>query len=415
MFMERLVTYIGKILKTDPQYLIRGGFYVGIEYIASVLIGVSFGFFVANIFDPYEYGTYKYILSIVGVVGAFTLTGLATSLTQATARGYEGMWRLIIMTQLKWSVPATIVGISVSIFYVIQEAYLLAGLIAFVSFIIPIRDASNLVMSYLGGKELFDVRAKLNISRAFFGTVLLAGIIFWSTDPKLAVFTQYSIETIGFVFITIYVWKKFPPNDRIVHDEIPFGKHVSIIDVIQRAFGYADKLIVFQFLGAVPLAMYSIALMPVIQLSSMNKAMKQLVAPRFAKRSFKDIHASIMHKAITMTVISGVIVCLYSIVSPYLYTHLLPKYIDAIVLGQIASVSLLFSAQTLIGQALLTHKCTKELYVCSIADTASLVVCVSIGVFVGGVYGAITGFVVNKGINLIFAIYAYRHALIRMG
>ena len=69
--------------KTDMVYLASGGFWA----VFSQLV-VSFGTFLlaiafAHFVSKEAYGEYKYILSIAGILGTFTLNGLATPLIKS--------------------------------------------------------------------------------------------------------------------------------------------------------------------------------------------------------------------------------------------------------------------------------------------------------------------------------------------
>src|SRR3989338_6310130 len=65
--------------KTDMVYLAKGGFWFTL---AQTVVSLS-SFFLAVAFAQFvtkeAYGQYKYILSIVGLLGAFTLSGLPSA------------------------------------------------------------------------------------------------------------------------------------------------------------------------------------------------------------------------------------------------------------------------------------------------------------------------------------------------
>ncbi len=404
--MDRL----GRFFKTDIKYLISGGTYIASEYITSVIAGIAFGFLVANTLNPTEYGFYKYILSVGGLIGAFTLTGLSGSLTQAIAKGFDGSLKTISRAQLYWSSISIIIGLIISGFYLLKGAYILGLSILLVSILIPLSDLGNLSGAYLSGKELFRLKSRLNIIRTIVVTSILAVIAFFFREAHVMVVMQYLLGAVSLLIILYFTLKLHPPKNEETSDEVSYGKHLSIVDIIQRAFSQLDKIVVFQFFGATALASYSIALMPVLQLSSISKVIRTLVAPRFSKRSFKEIHATIFHKIFAMTLLSSLIMLLYMVLVPYIYQYLLPQYVEVVPLAQMASLTLLFTSQTLFGQVLVSHKCKRELYIFTIIENIFFALSIGIGGLLFGVTGVLIGFVASQGLNMIIAALAYYFA-----
>lgn len=401
---------LGKMLKTDVRYILRSGGYVMLEHVVAIITGVTYGLLVANVLDPTQYGTYKYVLAIIGIVAAFTLTELSSSLVQSVARGFEGTVRLIMRTQLRWSLPAVLIGVGIAGYYFLQEAYLLGLVILAASLLIPIRDVGGLAFAYLSGKELFNIRAGIGIARAVLTTAILIGILFIISDPKILILSQYVIEAFSFLIILIFVLRAYPPNKQVAEDGVSYGKHLSFIDIIQRLFTHFDKLLVFKFFGAVALASYSIALMPVLQLMSANKAVRSLITPRFAKRSFASIHANIFNKVALVTVVSAIVMVIYMVSAPIIFKYLLPQYVDVIFMTQVASLLLLFTSQSLFGQVLVAHSCKRELYAAAIVGNIFFAIFLVMGGLFGGAFGVLIGFVVSRGANLLIAFLAYLHA-----
>src|SRR4051812_37889883 len=88
-FVERQLERWGRVFKTDLSYLARGSFWLAIGQMAtsacSLLLTVAF----ANIFTKDGYGTYKYVLSIAGLLSVFSLSGYGDGIIRASARGHD--------------------------------------------------------------------------------------------------------------------------------------------------------------------------------------------------------------------------------------------------------------------------------------------------------------------------------------
>lgn len=377
------------------------------EYVVSVVLGVSFGFLIANVLNPTEYGIYKYILSIGGAIGALTFTGLSTGLTQSIAKGFDGSFRAISLAQFRWSIPALCIGLGVGITYLFKDAYLLGVSIFFITLLIPLRDFGILSDAYLTGKELFKLKAKFNIARNIVATVLLAGITLFFSQAHIIVISQYFVEAVGFLLILWVSLRVRPLENERTSNEISFAKHLSVVDVMQRLSGQFDKLLIFQLLGATALGLYSIALLPVLQLTALTKIVRLLIAPRFTKRSFQEIHATIFRKALIMFLCSFFIMVVYYFAIPLIFRYLLPKYVEVVSLAQLASLLLLFTPQTLFGQVLVAQECKRELYISAIGGNIFFFICITVGVHFFGIYGGVIGFIISRGLNLLTGVSMY--------
>lgn len=405
--LNHIVLKLEKIVRTDLKYIFRGGAYMFTEYVVSVVLGISFGFLIANVLNPTEYGIYKYILSVGGAIGALTFTGFSASLAQSIAKGFDGSFREIGLAQFRWSIPALCIGFGVGITYILKDAYVLGVSIFLITFFIPLRDFGILSDAYLTGKELFKLKAKFNIIRNIVATVLLAGIALSFSRAHIIVISQYLVEAIGFLLILWTSLQVRPLENERNSNEISFAKHLSVVDVIQRLSGQFDKLLIFQLLGATALGLYSIALLPVLQLTALTKIVRLLVAPRFAKRSFQEIHATIFHKALIMFLCSFFVMVVYYFAIPLIFRYLLPRYVEVISLAQLASLLLLFTPQTLFGQVLVAQGCKRELYISAISGNIFFFIFIIMGVHLFGIYGGVIGFILSRGLNFLTGVIMY--------
>jgi O-antigen/teichoic acid export membrane protein len=86
----RALRWSQKYTKTDMVYLAKGGGWLSIGQVVEKLSALGLAIAFANLIPQETYGTYKYIISLGGIIAIFTLSGLRTAVTQAVARGYEG-------------------------------------------------------------------------------------------------------------------------------------------------------------------------------------------------------------------------------------------------------------------------------------------------------------------------------------
>ena len=118
--IKNFLIWSQKYTQTDMVYLAKGGFWLTLGNIISsasvFLLAIAF----ANLLDSTTYGNYKYILSLVGILIIFTLTGTKFAIPQAVARGLEGSFYTGFKTKLKWGVLGSLSAIGLAGYYFLQ-------------------------------------------------------------------------------------------------------------------------------------------------------------------------------------------------------------------------------------------------------------------------------------------------------
>ena len=89
----------------------------------------------------------------------------------------------------------------------------------------------------------------------------------------------------AFYFFKITL-NKFPPNQNHDPETISYGKHLSFTGIIGTVATYLDRLLIFHYLGAVEVAIYSIAIAPPEQIKNLFKNIPTLAMPKLAQKIF---------------------------------------------------------------------------------------------------------------------------------
>ncbi len=91
--MELLLNFISKKLKIDAHYLSKGFFWIGISISALFVTTFFRSIIFANFLSPETYGTYRYVLSIIEITTALSLTGASVVISRSVAQGFEGTYK----------------------------------------------------------------------------------------------------------------------------------------------------------------------------------------------------------------------------------------------------------------------------------------------------------------------------------
>lgn len=399
-----------KYLKTDTIYLAKGGFWLVVSQILAMAAGFAISLAFSHYFPKEGFGTYKFILSVVGILGVFSLTQMGPAITRAVARGFDGSLTKGFKINLKWSMGVLLGGLGLAVYYflngnpVLSLSFLLAGIL------LPLTSSAALYDAFLHGKKDFK-------TSTFFGFIrntvpaLLIVVTVLLTDNVLILMTVYFVVGAG-VALTIYtlVKHKYRNASNAVDPELSsYGKHLSAMEVIGLIAGNLDKILIFHYLGAAPLAIYAFAIAPVEQLQGGKKILSALIFPKLSERPFEELQKSGPRKALLLTAYALALSGTYMLFAPYFYGFFFPQYVEAIVYSQVYSLTLLAVSGTIFDSTLVAHKKTKELYVHRISIPV-----IKIGLFIillpiYGIMGLIVSHVIVRISSGVLGYYLVKH------
>lgn len=396
-----------KYTKTDMIYLGKGSFWLSITQM--IVTGTSFilSITMANLLSPEILGTYRFIISMVGVISSFTLTGMAVSITRSVARGYSGALKQGFLVQLKWSSIMVAVSLGYSIYYTLAENYTLAIAFILIAIFSPIIQSTSLFSAFLEGMKDFRTETLYNSIRNIVPVASLVLTVF-ITDNLLFILGVYFISNaIANVICYLLTISKYKPEKKIEDETIGYGKHLSLMNVVPNIALYIDKILIFYFLGPVQVAIYAIAQAPVEQLRGLNKILNRLSFPKLSQKSFGELKKSLGMIAFKLTLIMLSIAVLYILCAPFLYKIIFPQYIESVIYSQIYAMLLILLPTTLFGQALTAHARKKELYIAKTSTPLLNIILLAILLPIYGLMGAILAILLSRLFNAIIVTYLF--------
>jgi O-antigen/teichoic acid export membrane protein len=403
--LYQLLRWSEKYTKTDMVYLVKGGAWLtGGQIIAtasSFLLAITF----ANLLPKETYGVYTYILSIVGILSIPTLSGMATAAVQAVARGYEGSLMPIVKTKIRWGLLGSIASLILAGYY-----YFLGNATLTISFLIvacflPIMEAFGVYDNFLQGRKLFGVSVKFYIINQIIAVASLIAAVFFTRNLfiiLLAYFVPWTLTR--FIFFKI-ILKKFSPNQKQDLQTISYGKHLTLMGIIGTVASCLDQLLIFHYLGAAELAIYSFALAPAEQIKNLLNSMNTLALPKFSQRSKEEIKKTIMGKIFRYALLIAAIVIVYILAAPLIYKIFFPKYPDSVFYSQIFAVSLISGAALLPSSVLQAQMNKKKLYVFNTAASLLQIILMAVFIYFYGLTGAVLARVLTRFFILFFLTF----------
>ena len=397
-----------KYTKTDMVVLTKEMSWLTVGKIISIATSFLLTYILANFIAQETFGQYRFILSVFGIIAAFSLTGLGTSVAQSVSKGFEKTFPEAVRIHMKWGVIMSIISIGVAIYYFIIGNQLFSTAMLLVAISAPIMQSQILYSSYLQGKRNFKADSIYGFWYTIIPAILIAAsaLIF---NSFLALITTYFLS---YSLIAIYLNKKalktVDQNSEIDKESIEYGKHLSYMGILGGISSHLDKVLIFYFLGPVELALYSIAMAIPQQLRTLDRLVTTISTTRLPKLEISQIKKILPRKSVIIFIASFLVALAYILVAPIIFRVFLPTYTDAIFYTQFYVLIMLFSPIILMKQTLTAHNRTKDLYI--INTTMPLVKIISLLVFLPpfGVMGAFYAIFLSEMVKVFMVTIFYR-------
>ncbi|MDP2593824.1 MAG: oligosaccharide flippase family protein [bacterium] len=348
----------------DMVYLAKGGSWMSGGQAINMLVGFLVSIAFANLLPKESFGTYKFILSTVALIGIFSFLDIGTAVTQAVAKGFGNSLRQGFRANLKWSLGVSLAGFALSLYYYIQGnnllsfAFLLAGLLS------PLSGSASLYGAYLLGKKDFKRSTLYGIIRNVLPAAALIGTLFL-TQSLWVIIAVYFVSAVLINLLLYRVTLRAYRDENGTKDPelIYYAGHLGIMGIIGQVAGNLDKILIFHYLGAAPLAIYAFAIAPVEQLQSGKKILNALLLPKLSERPFEELQKSAPRRVVMLALYAAVLIGIYVPLIPYFYEFFYPKYLDSVFYSQIYALTLFVVIGSVLESHLIAHKKKKELYI----------------------------------------------------
>jgi len=391
--------------KTDMLYVMHGGFWLtlakGIGIAVSLLVATA----MANLVAPEVFGMYRFVLAGAGIIGALSLTGMSSVIVQSVARGYEGALRAGARDYLRWSFISVAVSLGVASYYFVQENTALTIGFLLVAALNPLLSAYSFFTQFISGKKDFRTQALFDTIADIIPAACLVVALFVIKNPIAILLVYFLIGILTNIVLYYATLRKFRPNDHVDPAALPFVKHLSFMGILGKVGENIDKILVFHYLGAAPLALYAFAQTPIAQLKLLADIPVRVALPKLSERPLSELRSSLPRKTFILTGVMFAVVVVYVGAAPFLFKFLFPAYGQAVIYTQLLALSLIFTPSAMFSAALTAHTKKRELYI-----SQAILPILKIGLFViflplYGIWGAIWVTIVHQFIT--FAVFGY--------
>ncbi len=397
-----------RLLKTDIRYLLKGGSWLSLGQGVAMLSGFFLSVAFANLVPKEVFGNYKFVFSLAGLFGTFSLTAMGTAVTQAVARGFDGALLQGIRVSLRWSILSVGITLSAALYYFLQGNEIIGFSLLIVSVFAPLIAAMNLSFSFLKGKKDFRRDTMFGILLSIVPPIAIIGVLLFSENIPLIIAAYF----VPVVFLSYLAYRQtiriYRPTD-VVDPETPrYGRSLSVMSILGRVASYVDKILLFHFLGAAPLAVYSFAIAPVQYALRANGIFRTLALPKLAERDIPTLKRTLPRKVFIHFLASAVAMGAYMLLAPFFFDLFFPAYKDAVMYSQALSLLILTAPGVWLGQTLTAHAKTRQLY---LLNTVSPILKIGFLVILTplyGIWGAVAAILGVSLIGFFMAIAVFR-------
>ncbi len=363
----------------------------------------------ANTLSEEQFGTYKYLLTILGVIGIVSLTGLITSSTRAVAQGFEGSVKRSIVIALRHSWIMLVVGGIISGYYLIQGNLTIGLGVLVATLASPFLTSLPLYLAIVNGRHDHKTFSLLNIAINIIPVIVTSGGLFFSKNILLLFLLFIGSQLLLHLALYKFVYYKYKPNTKDDPTSHHYGKHLSAMNILGGISYQLDKLVVWHFLGPAQLALYTLAIAPAQQLRYLNKIITTISLPRFSKQPLSKLKRYMLPKLLVIFAGSIILVAGYLFIAPFIFNYFVPEYTDAIIYSQIFSVIILFFPASLLQEALKAQAQQKALYVVQTIIPSTKIALLLVLTPVWGIYGVLASMFVCETIRLFIVSWYFYH------
>ncbi len=405
---SRILAWTSRTFGVNARYLLHGSFWQGTGQLSNTFFGLITATAFANLLPKETYGVYAYILSIVGILTTFTLTGMDTAIIQSVARGHEGTVVPSIKTRMRWGGIGAVIAVIIGTYYLTQHNTTLGYAFFVAAAFIPFTDSLAIFYDILKGKKLFAADTKFSVVVQAFVSGISVATLFLTQNIVIIILAYFASYTLCHLILFVYTLSRFPLNQEEDPDMISYGIKLTFVRLITNAATSLDKIILFQYMGAAELAVYTFATAPIKKVEGLMGTIPNLAMPRFSEYSKEEIKKPLPKKVLKFSIFILVVIAAYIFFIPYFYRIFFPQYSESIYYSQLLSLTLLTFPLSLVYTYFQSQALTKIILPYKIIIHSAQILLLFGCIYYYGLMGAVMARIIISFITAPLALLFFR-------
>lgn len=379
----------------------------GIAFSATFVTAVVF----ANFVDPAIYGYYKYVIAVVTLLSAFSLSGIPSVMPRSVAQGFEGTYKHLSASYFQYSLVSIFLASCIAGYYFVMGNPLLGWSILIAGLLAPLFRSLDFYSSFLEGKKDFKRVVKVQFFYALVPNLTLVTTLFFTDFVPYIVLSYFASGILTNTLITLYVVKTHKPNDLIDPKAKNFSKHTSVMNMLGILTTQLDKILVFQFIGAAQVAIFAIATALPLQFQVFAKGLRSIVYPKMSTQSFTQMRKEINRRFLFLHIVAAFAYVCYFLAVPIVFELFFPVYKEAVFMSQVLALLIFFYPSMLYQIALYVHVKKRLLYIVKITSSVAKILLLLLLIPLFGLWGVIGAFLSTYFIEAVMYFWIFNITL----
>lgn len=357
--IKKVLVWSQKFTKTDMLYLTSGVFWVGINKVFIFLFSFFLMLAFSHLSSKENFGNYQYILSVLGVVSIASLPGLNVSLMKSIAQGKEGTFKTVLRERMKWSLLGSIIIIIIAFWYFYKSNILLGSSLILVGIAFPLFQTYDSFEYFWCGRKNFKKGMFYSNISAIIPTFILILTLFISQNLLVIIFIfLFSNSLIRYILVK--KTSKAVTNAEVDASVIGLGKSLTLIQGIDIAASYIDKIFIWLFYGPIPVAIYAFAQIPISKIQQLAP-IQVLSLPKLSEQNIYTEKKIIINKFLKLFLIMIPVTIIFILLIPFLYKFFFPQYLETIPYVKTLGLLIMMMPFTFLTTAMIAADKRKEI------------------------------------------------------
>lgn len=363
---------------------------------------------IANLVSKEALGEYRFVLAVLTILAITALPGLDTAVVQSTARGFTGQLPRLIREKAKWGVLGLLAGLLLAGYYFWVGNDIRATALAASALLVPLYGTYFIYFFYLQGKREFLWSSTFQIISRLFFAIFVVLAAFFLRDPVSLVVTYMAVTILTQYVGYQYTLKKYAHEPENFDPEVvPYGKKLTVLGAFNIIAVNIDKILVGIFLGAVPVAIYTIATLLPLESIRAGRIIGQVTLPSFSSEGFRVKTSWLFERLALLEFALFVCWGVYTLIAPHFFSVFFPTYAEAVPYSIVAMLIVLTAPAYVLRSLFVAQKYTYGINLTLIAVPVLKTIILAVALVLFGLWGAVWALVAGGVIELALHLYAY--------
>lgn len=385
--------------------------YVLITFFASSGISFIGVLILSHVLSQDEFGTYRFALSWIPLMGLFTIVGSHTTINRYTGANIYAYMRYIYKKRIQvglWgSLFFTVIAVSNYLLGSVYLSYMFLALAFHTIFPATLDIFFGYYYAHARYRQLFVVQsiaALVPISVSVYVSYVFGSPLLTLISLTLSTICVYLVFWLQIYLQESNRGKIRKLTSKDVEDTAKEPYHITLSSTLEMSSAVVDKIIVYYLLGSTTFAIYTFVVIFIDQFRWILQNLGKVLFKNLTEKSTPDKkkYLRVIYTDTTMWII--LLIFGWAFVSPIIFTYVFPLYKDVHILSLIYALGLINILSYIKTISLWESGFHKDAYINQFFSLFIITICTSVGAYTYGIIGAVIGITIAHLTSTIFAL-----------